>query len=208
LITVGISGAHGVGKTYIVGRVTELLNAQGLTVATIPSVNRQLAELGVSGRTWYDQHLGSAVRTYAQLLYRKDAADKGYNVLLSDRTLLDVATYNRLYFNDVRNRSEASTAVEGLTLVNLAADLEAYWDLAYVKEPHPNYPLEADGVRENYADLDQKTFTTTMQEVLEEVCVFGINSTEAVERVRTLPLDRDEAATQVFNDIQGMILND
>ena len=193
------------GKTYIVKALEERINEAGLNAATIPSVNRQLAELGISGRTWFDQYLGSAVRTYAQLLYRKNAEDQCIDVLLSDRTMLDVAAYNRTYIllkaTQGNVPGDAFYNVNQLTMLSLAADLENYWNLVYVKPPHPDFDIEGDGVRPE--DLDQSSLHTHMIEILSQLR--DDNGLTAASRVTMLPIDRDEAVESVWQDVKKVV---
>ncbi len=192
VLCVSISGASGVGKSYIVNKVKEMAEDGGLKVDTIPSVNRVLAELGIPGRTWYSQYLASSVRTFAQLQHRHAAIEQGYDLLLSDRSLLDVEAYTRLYYEKNKEEeaitSDAMLKVHHLTDLALKADMTAFWDLSFLKSPNPAYPMVEDGLRPT--DISQAEMHQAMVDTIQDLNIGN--------KIYELHVDRDIAALQVY----------
>lgn len=182
---VGISGAHGTGKTRIINEVELALVDRGYRVKVVSGTTREVLRLTDSHGYVHGfevEVLSSTFRTLQLLELQSSSCD----VVLSERTGLDEVTYSSLY-----KRPKHLTR----TLRDMAHwEFQNIWDSVYYKPIHPDYEIEDDGVRPVEAKT-QKGIDLLIRSELDDPNI----------TYRVLNRDIHEAASRMIDSIVGVL---
>lgn len=192
-VAAAITGAHGVGKSYIIEKVLKAVVDVGFDVALVLSPTRKIRDLGfeaVGPDSWMLEFLCIADRVRQE----QAAVQQGYGVLLSDRCLNDEIAYMEVA------RQGLDSAYVLQPLIWMARDLlasKSIFDVVFYKPVHPDYPIEVDEYRPGSYEY-QAAVDRQMHAGFERM---RRNGTQGVE----LPADRDEAVTVVVDWVRTLL---
>lgn len=141
-IRVALTGTHGVGKTYILGRLTRSLTKAGYTVASASSFTRQSAVLGFKNNGKGDPRTEFMCGALRMKWEREVANDDNIQFVLGDRCLFDEFVYSQYLHG---SEHPLTLLLQEMFQKQLE---EGYWDGIYLKTKHPDYGPEVDGFRE------------------------------------------------------------
>ncbi len=192
-----LTGAHGVGKTYIVEQLKQELESKGYSVCVIESPTRYVKSLGfVLNETgsWQTQLLSGIFRVERQLQVPLDV-----DVVLSDRCLNDELAYNAVAISKLIDSPKAATLLayaHRLLVEFWLSDVKSYWTKIYYKGVHPDFEVEDDGDRDSNQGFQHKVDHA----IKDELQGRKISTVD-------LPLDRDESVEFVLQQILSELKN-
>jgi len=198
-VRIALTGAHGTGKTYIVTKVKERLEVEGLRVALIESPTRYVKSLGFTinqDSSYAAQLLSGTIRTERQLLA---ASREDIDVVLADRCLADELGYNIANVTRYHRKGNLKGLqhlhyADALLREFFAADIAGYWDEILFQPPHPDFPPEEDGDRPTEVD-----YWHEISGAIKQIC-------EDFEITGRMPLDRDEGVDVLYDKVDYLVV--
>lgn len=150
-MNLALTGAHGTGKTTLLGKLTDLLRQGGITADQSLEVPRLICE-SVGDPEFFRRGKNSLTKQCMILLGQASQdcllARSGATVHLFDRTLLDHWAYTLHLFRDDREMAYARPVIERL----VRSHMSNYDEVFLLR---PEFPPIDDGTREGDVEFQQ-----------------------------------------------------
>jgi predicted ATPase len=179
---VALTGAHGVGKTTLLSRLSQVLEVPNAVCREVPRLIIESA----SDEHFFRRGNNSPLRQFLILFYQlveEDTRAREAALVLSDRTLVDHLAYTVALFPDIESTSEYAALMAAVRTWLPQYDL-------ILKVPI-EFPVSDDGVREGdvqfQRQIDQRIDALYRQLHVEPIDVRGTveqRTTRAVQLIR------------------------
>lgn len=171
-VRVGLTGAHGTGKTYIVEEIEKRAIEEGISIYKITSPTRYVKSLGFQNNQNLDfqnEFMCIALRVERQrkALLEENYSDVDKFLILADRVGLDELSYIQESISRQKRHHAESLGSESYEPIQQLENLyrlvkpwiytetRDFWNQVFYKAPHPDYPPIVDEARPGELDYQR-----------------------------------------------------